>query len=235
MLMHDPPHPGAFIRRQCLEPLGLTVTEAAKGLAVSRNTLSMLLNGRLGISPRWPSGSRRRSAALPRAGCSSSCSTTSGTHSTAARRFRSDASSPPERGAAARLGAAPARVSAATPRSSPGPSRNAGTGRTARSCASSRPRGPRLRRAIRPSRTRVAASARATRTASARPTPAPRYRALSVFPGPPSPAPGPPPADRRAMNRPAPATQHHEQPPAARRRGRRRRPLSGTPSHTLPR
>ena len=44
MLMYDPPHPGAFIRRQCLEPLGLTVTEAAKGLAVSRNTLSLLLN-----------------------------------------------------------------------------------------------------------------------------------------------------------------------------------------------
>jgi len=51
MLMHDPPHPGAFIRRQCLAPLGLTVTEAAKGLAVSRNTLSLLLNGRIGISP----------------------------------------------------------------------------------------------------------------------------------------------------------------------------------------
>ena len=51
MLMHNPPHPGAFIGRQCLEPLGLTVTEAAKGLAVSRNTLSMILNGRLGISP----------------------------------------------------------------------------------------------------------------------------------------------------------------------------------------
>ena len=51
MLMHNPPHPGAFIRRQCLDPLGLTVTEAAKGLAVSRNTLSMLFNGRLGISP----------------------------------------------------------------------------------------------------------------------------------------------------------------------------------------
>ncbi len=51
MLMHDPPHPGAFIRRQCLEPLGLTVTETAKGLGVSRNTLSLLLNGRLGISP----------------------------------------------------------------------------------------------------------------------------------------------------------------------------------------
>ena len=51
MLMHNSPHPGAFIRRQCLEPLRLTVTEAAKGLSVSRNTLSMLLNGRLGISP----------------------------------------------------------------------------------------------------------------------------------------------------------------------------------------
>ena len=51
MLMYDPPHPGVFIRRQCLDPLGLTVTEAANGLAVSRNTLSLLLNGRLGISP----------------------------------------------------------------------------------------------------------------------------------------------------------------------------------------
>ena len=50
MLMHDPPHPGAVIRRQCLDPLQLTVTEAAKGLGVSRKTLSMLLNGRLGIS-----------------------------------------------------------------------------------------------------------------------------------------------------------------------------------------
>ena len=51
MLMHNPPHPGEFIRRVCLNPLELTVTEAAKGLGVSRNTLSMLLNGRLGISP----------------------------------------------------------------------------------------------------------------------------------------------------------------------------------------
>lgn len=51
MLMHDPPHPGEVIRRQCLEPLGLSVTKAAKGLGVSRNTFSMLVNGRLGISP----------------------------------------------------------------------------------------------------------------------------------------------------------------------------------------
>ena len=51
MLMHNPPHPGEFIRRQCLQPLGLTVTETAQGLSVSRNTFSMLLNGRIGISP----------------------------------------------------------------------------------------------------------------------------------------------------------------------------------------
>ena len=51
MLKYNPPHPGEIVRRQCLEPLGLTVTEAAKGLGVSRNTLSMLLNGRLKISP----------------------------------------------------------------------------------------------------------------------------------------------------------------------------------------
>jgi len=51
MTMHNPPHPGEVIRRQCLEPLGLSVTAAAEGLGVSRNTLSMLINGRAGISP----------------------------------------------------------------------------------------------------------------------------------------------------------------------------------------
>jgi addiction module HigA family antidote len=51
MLMYNPPHPGGVIKRICLDPLGLTVTEAAKGLGVSRNQLSMLLNGRAGISP----------------------------------------------------------------------------------------------------------------------------------------------------------------------------------------
>ena len=49
--MHNPPHPGEIIRELCLEPLGLTVTEAAQGLGVSRKTLSALLNGRAGISP----------------------------------------------------------------------------------------------------------------------------------------------------------------------------------------
>lgn len=49
--MFDPPHPGEAIREFCIEPLGLTVTEAAKGLNVSRKTLSALLNGHFGISP----------------------------------------------------------------------------------------------------------------------------------------------------------------------------------------
>jgi len=49
--MHNPPHPGEVIREFCLKPLGLTVSAAAKGLGVSRKTLSALLNGRFGISP----------------------------------------------------------------------------------------------------------------------------------------------------------------------------------------
>ena len=50
MAMHDPPHPGGIVRRQCLEPLGLTVTRAAEGLGVTRQALSELLNGRTGVS-----------------------------------------------------------------------------------------------------------------------------------------------------------------------------------------
>ncbi|MDQ7841424.1 MAG: HigA family addiction module antitoxin [bacterium] len=51
MLMHNPPHPGAILRELCLEPLSLSVTEAARALGVSRKTLSSLLNGRAGVSP----------------------------------------------------------------------------------------------------------------------------------------------------------------------------------------
>lgn len=50
MAMYDPPHPGGIVRRQCLEPLGLAVIRAAKGLGVTRQALSELLNGRTGIS-----------------------------------------------------------------------------------------------------------------------------------------------------------------------------------------
>lgn len=51
MLMHNPPHPGAVIKELCIEPLGLSVTQAAKALGVSRKTLSSILNGKAGISP----------------------------------------------------------------------------------------------------------------------------------------------------------------------------------------
>ena len=51
MRMHNPPHPGEILKKLCLEPLGLTVTRAAKALGVSRKTLSSILNGHAGISP----------------------------------------------------------------------------------------------------------------------------------------------------------------------------------------
>lgn len=49
--MHNPPHPGEILRELCLDPLELTVTDAAAGLGVSRKQLSAVLNGRAGISP----------------------------------------------------------------------------------------------------------------------------------------------------------------------------------------
>src|SRR5438094_10476462 len=51
MRMHNPPHPGEIIKALCLEPLGITITQAAEALGVSRKTLSAILNGRAGISP----------------------------------------------------------------------------------------------------------------------------------------------------------------------------------------
>ena len=48
--MKNPPHPGELIRDLYLEPLGLTVTEAAAGLGVTRKTFSLLVNGHAGIS-----------------------------------------------------------------------------------------------------------------------------------------------------------------------------------------
>ena len=50
MGMHNPPHPGGILKRQCLEPLGLTVTRAAQGLGVTRQALSELINERAGVS-----------------------------------------------------------------------------------------------------------------------------------------------------------------------------------------
>ena len=65
MPMYDPPHPGEMIRDILEdEEVGWTVTECARRLGVARNTLSRLLHGRIGISPKM-------ALALERAGWSS--------------------------------------------------------------------------------------------------------------------------------------------------------------------
>ncbi len=51
MPMKNPPHPGLSVRCDCLEPLGLSVTEAARKLGVDYEKLSDIVNGRTGISP----------------------------------------------------------------------------------------------------------------------------------------------------------------------------------------
>ena len=51
MPMKNPPHPGGSIRRACLEPLGLSVTDGAKTLGVTRQTLTKIINGKSSISP----------------------------------------------------------------------------------------------------------------------------------------------------------------------------------------
>src|SRR3989442_1360672 len=47
----NPPHPGVVVLQECIEPSGLTITQAAEALGVTRNTLSELVNGKRGISP----------------------------------------------------------------------------------------------------------------------------------------------------------------------------------------
>jgi addiction module HigA family antidote len=51
MPMKNPPHPGRSIRNACLEPLGLSITEGAGVLGVTRQTLNNVVNGKSGISP----------------------------------------------------------------------------------------------------------------------------------------------------------------------------------------
>lgn len=50
MRMKRPPHPGLSVRHDCLEPSGLSVTEGAKILGVTRQALNNLVNGKGGIS-----------------------------------------------------------------------------------------------------------------------------------------------------------------------------------------
>ena len=51
MSMKNPPHPGRIVLQECIEPLGLSITDAAAALGVTRTTLSELVNGKRGISP----------------------------------------------------------------------------------------------------------------------------------------------------------------------------------------
>ncbi len=51
MPMKNPPHPGRALKYDCIEPLGLTVTEAARILGVARPTLSNIIHGKAGLSP----------------------------------------------------------------------------------------------------------------------------------------------------------------------------------------
>src|SRR5271163_2997967 len=51
MTMKNPPHPGLVVLQECIEPLGVTITDAAAALGVTRNTLSELVNGKRGVSP----------------------------------------------------------------------------------------------------------------------------------------------------------------------------------------
>ena len=51
MTMKNPPHPGVVVLQECIEPSGVTITQAAAALGVTRNTLSELVNAKRGISP----------------------------------------------------------------------------------------------------------------------------------------------------------------------------------------
>jgi|SRR5687767_10941596 antitoxin HigA-1 len=76
-MMKSPPHPGRIVRQECLEPLGITITQAARALEVERQTLNNLVNQLSGVRPKWPSGYPRPSAALRKCGSVFRCSTTS--------------------------------------------------------------------------------------------------------------------------------------------------------------
>ncbi len=51
MAMHNPPHPGEILKELYLDPLNLSISEVAKGIGVSRKSLSEVINGKFGISP----------------------------------------------------------------------------------------------------------------------------------------------------------------------------------------
>jgi len=71
--MKNPLHPGVSVRLNCLEPFGLSVTEGAKALGVSRITPSRLINRQSGVPLTWPSVLPRLSELRPTFGAERSC------------------------------------------------------------------------------------------------------------------------------------------------------------------
>ncbi len=51
MKMHNPSHPGEVLNELCLKPLGMSITEAAERLGVTRKTVSKIINGHGSITP----------------------------------------------------------------------------------------------------------------------------------------------------------------------------------------
>jgi antitoxin HigA-1 len=49
--MHNPSHPGEILRELYLKPMGITITEAAEALGVSRKHVSTIVNGRAPVTP----------------------------------------------------------------------------------------------------------------------------------------------------------------------------------------
>ena len=68
MRMKNPPHPGLSVRHDCLEPLGLSVAEGAKGLGVTRQAMNKLVSGKPGISAKMAIRLEKAFAG-PRHGC----------------------------------------------------------------------------------------------------------------------------------------------------------------------
>ena len=92
MPMRNPPHPGEVVRWECLEPLGLTVTRAAKGLGVTRQALSDLVNGKAGVSVEMSLRLSQAFGSTPETWLGMQTPTTSGGPGSAGRNSRSSGS-----------------------------------------------------------------------------------------------------------------------------------------------
>ncbi len=76
--MYNPPHPGEVLKELCIEPLNLTVTEVAKALGVSQETLSAILNGKANITPEIARRLSKAFGTSAESGSTSKPNTTSG-------------------------------------------------------------------------------------------------------------------------------------------------------------